>query len=65
MENTDLKLAGFNFTSLQDLLDYIYEFSEGGQISIIRQIDFFSENLKQELETELIWKGIIIKNDIS
>jgi hypothetical protein len=65
MENTDLKLAGFNFTSLQDLLDYIYEFSEGGQISIIRQIDFFSETLKQELETELIWKGIMIKNDIS
>ncbi|MFX1337013.1 MAG: hypothetical protein ACFFDK_00235 [Promethearchaeota archaeon] len=64
VNNTDLSLAGFNFTSMEDLLDYVYEFSEGGQISIFRQPDFFSEHSKEESEKELIWKGIMIKNDI-
>jgi hypothetical protein len=65
VNNSDLKLAGFNFTSMEDLLDYIYEFSDGGQISIFKKRDFFSEIEKEESEEELIWKGIMIKNDIS
>ena len=64
VNNTELSIAGFNFTSMDDMLDYVYEFSEGGQISISRQPDFFSEHSKEEAEKELIWKGIIIKNDI-
>ena len=64
VNNTDLSLGGFNFTSMDDMLDYVYEFSEGGQISIFRQFDFFSGHSKEETEKELIWKGIMIKNDI-
>ncbi|TFG29296.1 MAG: hypothetical protein EU532_03375 [Promethearchaeota archaeon] len=65
ISNSDLKIAGFNFTSMEDLLDYVYEFSDGGQISILKKADFFSEVEREEFEEELIWKGIMIKNDIS
>ncbi len=64
VNNSELSIAGFNFTSMDDMLDYVYEFSNGGQISIFKQPDFFSEHSKEEREKELIWKGIIIKNDI-
>lgn len=59
-ENTEL--AGFNFSSAQDLLDYIYETSNGGQISIFKHIGFFSETIQEEPPIELFWKGIMIKN---
>ncbi len=56
------KIAGFNFGDIQDLLDYIYKMSDGGQIAIFRQIGYFSEVVKeQEQVIELIWKGIMIK----
>lgn len=64
IDNTDLKLAGFNFTSMEDLLDYVYEFSDGGQISIYKKPSFFAEVNKGELKEELIWKGIMIKEEI-
>jgi len=63
-DNNDdnLELAGFNFTSTQELLDYIYEYSDGGQISIFKQIGYFSENIQKNEQVELIWKGIMIKS---
>ncbi|MFX1257351.1 MAG: hypothetical protein ACFFAN_05810 [Promethearchaeota archaeon] len=61
----NLKLSGFNFKSMQDLLDYIYEYTDGGQISIFKQLGFLSEITQQEPRIELIWKGIMMKRNIS
>ena len=61
LNNNELEVAGFNFISLQDLLDYVYEFSEYEQISIFRQQGYFSENLTKSQNIELIWKGIMLK----
>lgn len=61
VNNSELKLAGFNFTSTEDLLNYIYHSSNGGQISIFKQSDFFTEASDNEAEIELVWKGIMIK----
>lgn len=61
LNNNELELAGFNFISLQDLLDYVYEFSEEEQISIFRQPSYFSENQTKFQNIELIWKGIMLK----
>ena len=61
IDNTDLNLAGFNFTNMDDLLDYVYQNSDGGQVSIIKQPGFFSEFTQDESEKELIWKGIMLK----
>ncbi len=62
INNNDLELAGFNFISISDLLDYIYEFSEGDQVSIYKQSGYFSENSKGGVQNvELIWKGIMVK----
>ncbi len=63
INNNDLELAGFNFISISDLLDYIYEFSEGDQVSIFRQSGYFSENNKGVQNVELIWKGIMLKHE--
>ena len=60
----NFELAGFNFTNLQDLLDYVYEFGNGGQISVFKYSSYFAEVAKEELQTELIWKGIMIKTNI-
>lgn len=55
-------LAGFNFNGTQDLLDYVYQKTEGGQIAVYKQRGFFSELAGEQKETiELIWKGIVIK----
>ena len=62
LNNHELELAGFNFINIQDLLDFIYEFSEGDQVSIYRQPGYFSENRKEVQQIELIWKGIMLKN---
>ncbi|MFX1383868.1 MAG: hypothetical protein ACFFBP_15640 [Promethearchaeota archaeon] len=64
VDNSDLNLAGFNFTNMEDLLDYIYQNSDGGQISIIKHPGFFSEFAQDESEKELIWKGIMLKKNI-
>ncbi len=56
-----IELAGFNFISTKDLLDYIYEFSEDDQIAIYRQQGYFSENPTKFENIELIWKGIMLK----
>jgi hypothetical protein len=62
INDNELEVAGFNFTATQDLLDYTYEYSEGGQVSIYKQRGFFSESLQNEQNLELIWKGIMLKN---
>ena len=41
INNTELKLAGFNFTNTDDMLNYVFKHTKGGQITIYRQIDFF------------------------
>jgi hypothetical protein len=61
--SSELKIAGFNFTSIDDLLDYTYEYSDGGQISIFAQQNYLSEISGEEQEVELIWKGIMLKEN--
>ncbi|MFX1385378.1 MAG: hypothetical protein ACFFBP_23420, partial [Promethearchaeota archaeon] len=61
INNNELELAGFNFISIQDLLNYIYEFSENEQISIFRQPGYFSEIQNNYQNIELIWKGLMVK----
>ena len=61
VNDSELKLAGFNFTSIDDMLNYVFKHSNGGQISVFRQIDFFTEVNEDEPEVELIWKGIMLK----
>ncbi|MFX1239452.1 MAG: hypothetical protein ACFFAS_19865 [Promethearchaeota archaeon] len=64
VDNTELNVAGFNFTNLDDLLDYIYQNTEGGQVVIVKKPGFFSEYAYDESESELIWKGIMLKKNI-
>ncbi|MFX0003318.1 MAG: hypothetical protein ACFE9C_01685 [Candidatus Hodarchaeota archaeon] len=61
LNNSELKVAGFNFSSTDDLLNYVFKHSNGGQISIYKQLDFFTEVSEEEPEVELIWKGIMLK----
>jgi len=61
VDNSELKLAGFNYTSMDDLLNYIYKYSNGGQMLIYKQSDFFIGATEGDTEVELIWKGIMIK----
>ncbi|MFX1311416.1 MAG: hypothetical protein ACFFHD_02235 [Promethearchaeota archaeon] len=61
VDNSELKLAGFNYTSMDDLLNYVYKHSNGGQIIIFKQSGFFIGAPEDETELELIWKGIMIK----
>lgn len=61
LNDSELKVAGFNFTSTDDLLNYVFKHSNGGQISIFKQLDFFTEVGEEEPEVELIWKGIMLK----
>ncbi|MHA1987787.1 MAG: hypothetical protein ACW98D_14220 [Promethearchaeota archaeon] len=61
VNDSELKLAGFNFISTDELLNYVYKFSNGGQISIFKQLDFYTGVSDDEPEVELIWKGIMIK----
>jgi len=61
VNDSELKIAGFNFNSTEDLLNYVYRHTNGGQISIFRQLDFFTAVSEEDLEVDLIWKGIMIK----
>ena len=61
VNDSELKLAGFNFFNTDDLLNYIFKHSKGGQISIFKQLDFYTEVSEDDPEVELIWKGIMIK----
>jgi len=61
--DTELKITGFNFTSTEDLLDYVYENSDGGQISIYVQKNYLSEISDEVQDVELIWKGIMLKEN--
>ncbi|MFX1376241.1 MAG: hypothetical protein ACFFA0_10535 [Promethearchaeota archaeon] len=61
INNSELKLAGFNFSSTEDLLNYVYHNSNGGQISVFKQSNFFTETSDSESEIELVWKGIMTK----
>ncbi|MBA7664276.1 hypothetical protein ES703_72333 [subsurface metagenome] len=61
VNDSELKLAGFNFTSTDDMLNYVFKHTKGGQISVYRQIDFFTEVNEEEPEVEPIWKGIMLK----
>jgi len=64
VDNTEVNFAGFNFTNMEDVLDYVYNNTEGGQVSIIKQPGFFSEYKSDESERQLIWKGIMLKKNI-
>ncbi|MBD3194735.1 MAG: hypothetical protein GF317_06755 [Candidatus Lokiarchaeota archaeon] len=61
LNDNELNIAAYNFTSIKDILDYIYKYTEGGQIALYRQIGYFSETDKKIDEVEMIWKGIMIK----
>ena len=61
--DTELKITGFNFTTTEDLLDYVYENSDGGQISIYVQKNYLSEISDEVQDVELIWKGIMLKEN--
>lgn len=61
VNNSDLKIAGFNFTNTEDLLNFVYKYSNGGQVSIFKQSDFYVEANEDNPEIELIWKGIMLK----
>jgi len=61
VNNSEFKVAGFNFTSTDDLLNYVFKQSNGGQISIYKQLDFFTEISEDDPEVDLIWKGIMLK----
>lgn len=61
VNDSELKVAGFNFTNTDDLLNYVFTHTEGGQISIYKQLNFFTEVGDDEPEIDLIWKGIMIK----
>jgi hypothetical protein len=61
VNDSELKLAGFNFISTDDLLNFVYKHTNGGQISIFKQLDFYTEVSEDDPEVELIWKGIMIK----
>ena len=61
VNDSELKLAGFNFISTDDLLKFVYKQTNGGQISIFKQLDFYTEVSEDDPEVELIWKGIMIK----
>ena len=63
VNNNELTVAGFNFTGLQDLLDYIYKMSQGGKISIYKKTGYFAENYQEESDSELFWKGIMLKGE--
>ncbi|GAG77556.1 unnamed protein product, partial [marine sediment metagenome] len=39
----------------------IFKHSKGGQISIFKQLDFYTEVSEDDPEVELIWKGIMVK----
>jgi hypothetical protein len=62
--NEELNLAGYNFSNIEDLLDYVYNYTEGGQISVYRQVGYFAESVKEEQQVQLIWKGIMIKKNL-
>lgn len=62
-DQDQFELAGFNFSSTENMLDYVYNMTNGGQISIFKQIGYFSEILKEEPQVDLIWKGIMIKTN--
>ena len=61
--SSEMKIAGFNFTSIDDLLDYVYEYSDGGQISIFVQQNYLLGVNSEEQDVELIWKGIMLKEN--
>jgi len=65
VNDSELKVAGFNFSSLHALLGFIFKNSKGGEIKIFKEIDYFEEegddSDDSEPEIELIWKGIMIK----
>ncbi|MFX0101055.1 MAG: hypothetical protein ACFFCS_15885 [Candidatus Hodarchaeota archaeon] len=57
----ELSFGGFNFTSLDELLDYVFTKTNGGQIRIFKELDYFAEGFHADMERELIWKGIMLK----
>jgi len=63
-DKKDLEVAGFNFSSVQTLLDFVFKYSNGGQIAIYKQPGFFSPKGEENPQIELIWKGIMLKNKI-
>ncbi len=61
----DQEFAGFNFSSINDLLDVIKTTFGNGQYVIERKINYFSsKNADKSIEKETIWKGIILPKKI-
>ncbi len=60
-EKKKIEMAGFNFSSIESLLDYVYKHSSGGQIAVYKQPRYFSKKTKENPQIELIWKGIMLK----
>ncbi len=62
VNNNEVKVAGFNYSGIDDLLEFVYKTSSKGQVSIYKQTDFFSEVIDEiEPNLDMIWKGIMIK----
>ncbi|MHA2037482.1 MAG: hypothetical protein ACW98X_13690 [Promethearchaeota archaeon] len=61
VNDSELKMAGYNFISTENLLNYVFKHTKGGQISIFRQLDYYTNVSEDDPEVELIWKGIMIK----
>ncbi len=57
----DIELAGFNFSSLDDLLDAIKQLRGKGQYQVFKVPNYFSKKTRvgSPMEKELIWKGIL------
>ncbi len=61
----DQEFAGFNFSSIDDLLDIIKTMFGNGQFEIQRIPNYFStKNANRSSEKETIWKGIIFPKKI-
>ena len=61
VNESEIKVAGFNFTNMDDMLDYAFEYTLGGQIKVHIQRQYYSEVSSEESQVELLWKGIMIK----
>ncbi len=53
-------INGYNFTNMNELLEYVYKIVPTGRVMVFRKEGILSGY--QDAEKELIWKGLIIKN---
>jgi len=61
----DAEFAGFNFSSINDLVDVIKSSFGDGQYEILRVPNFFGQKSgTKTFDTEVIWKGIIFPRKV-